>query len=167
MTKIRDYPNDSLLFAEGPAPATPAVGQVRIYADASGAMFAIDDAGVSVPLSGGGGGGSSPVGSPSATVAASRSLDAGDAGAFLYCDHASTPIVITVPTDAGITIPLDAEIHLRRQGVAAVSVLAGAGVTVTKPAGQVLALNQRYSVATLKRKTATEWALFGDLGAAP
>lgn len=118
-------------------------------------------------LATGGGGGGSPVGSPSATVTASRSLAAGDAGKFLYCDHASSTIVVTVPADAGMTIPLDAEIHIRWQGVAAVSLLANSGATITKPAGQTLSLSQRYSVVTIKRKTATEWALFGDLGAAP
>lgn len=112
---------------------------------------------------GGGGGGAAP----SATVTASRTLAADDVGKFLYLEHASTPILLTVPVDAGLTIPVDAEIHVRWQGSAAVSVAADAGVAITKPSGQLLSLNQRYSVVTLKRRSATEWALFGDLETAP
>lgn len=50
MTKIRDFANDSLLFEEGAAPATPASGTVRIYAKAGGGMYAKNDAGTETPL---------------------------------------------------------------------------------------------------------------------
>lgn len=60
MTKIRDYANESLLMAEGAAPATPAAGTVRLYAKADGMLYAKDDAGTETPLGGGSGGSGAP-----------------------------------------------------------------------------------------------------------
>lgn len=46
-----------VILSEGAAPATPATGQVKMYAKADGLLYSKDDAGVETPLSGGGGGG--------------------------------------------------------------------------------------------------------------
>lgn len=54
-------------FAEAAAPATPAAGQVRIYAKADGLMYSKDDAGVETALGGGGGGTGDVVGPASST----------------------------------------------------------------------------------------------------
>jgi hypothetical protein len=45
------------IFEEGAAPATPAAGEVVIYAKADGLMYSKDDAGVETQMSGGAGGG--------------------------------------------------------------------------------------------------------------
>lgn len=59
MTKIVDFPNESLLFDEVAAPATPAAATVRLYAKADGLLYSKDDAGTETQL---GGGGSTPTG---------------------------------------------------------------------------------------------------------
>ena len=50
MTKIVDYANESLLFAEGVAPATPGAAQVRVYAKADGRLYSKNDSGVETSL---------------------------------------------------------------------------------------------------------------------
>lgn len=57
MTKIVDYANTSLKFAEGSAPATPSAGEVRLYAKTDGLLYSKDDAGLETALGSGGGGG--------------------------------------------------------------------------------------------------------------
>jgi hypothetical protein len=57
-------------------------------------------------------------------------------------------------------------ITLEQRGAAAVTIAAGGGVTVNKPASKTLVLAEQHSQATL-RKTATDtWVLGGDLTAA-
>ncbi|MBB1061874.1 hypothetical protein [Marilutibacter spongiae] len=105
-----------------------------------------------------------PAGAPVAAVAASLTLGAGQAGRFLACDHATTPIVITAPQDSDWAAAVGTEVHVCWSGVAAVSVAAGTGATVSKAAAFSLGLRQRYAVATLKKVAANTWLLFGLLG---
>ena len=142
MTVIRDYPNDSLLFAEGAPPATPASGHVRIYAGVSGGMYAIDDAGVSTPMTGGGGGGGSgDVTGPASSVADRISVFSGTSGkvlkdggvtvADLYFD------VIAAPTISGGTVTLNCNSGKTRNFTVAMTANATLAVSGLSPAGRV------------------------------
>lgn len=94
----------------------------------------------------------------------SFTLALSDAGKFINANHATVPIVITVPPNSSVAFPDATEIHVRWSGVAAVSIAAGAGVTIQCPVSQSLNLRERYAVATLKKVDTDTWALFGMLG---
>lgn len=105
-------------------------------------------------------------GAPVDTISASLTLGATHAGKFLLCSHASVAIAVTAPQDSDWAAPVGTEVHLYWEGVAAVSVVAGTGATVHRPASRALALEERYAAVTLKKKAADTWALFGQLAAA-
>lgn len=75
MTKIADYANSSLLFAAGSAPATPAEGNVRVYAKPDGAMYSKNAAGTETPLGGTGVAGRNTVTTINVTTAGALTLD--------------------------------------------------------------------------------------------
>lgn len=106
---------------------------------------------------------------PSVTVTASITLAEAHVGRMIQADHASTVIAITVPPNSAVAFGADTEIHIRWKGMAAVAVIAGAGVTVEYPASQSMVLKERFAVATLKRDATDPdvWALFGMLEDAP
>lgn len=91
MTAIKNYPNESLLFAEGAAPGTPSAGNVRVYAKPDGKLYSKDDTGVETALgSGGGGGGSIEI----VTTITSGTVT----------PTATTDLVRLAPLTAGLTI---------------------------------------------------------------
>lgn len=55
--KASDNAFPKVILVEGSAPATPASGQVKVYAKGDGRVYSMDDTGTETPLSGGGGGG--------------------------------------------------------------------------------------------------------------
>lgn len=93
-------------------------------------------------------------------VAASRSLGLNDLGEYLRSTSA-TAVSLTVPPQATVAWPDNAEIHLRVAGAGAVTLVAGAGVTLNAPSGGTLVLNQRMSV-TLKLVASNEWDVVGQ-----
>ena len=110
MTKIVDYANESLLFAEGAAPGTPAAGQVRIYAKADGLLYSKDDAGVETPVSAAAASVSIPIG-----LACSDETTALTAGAakvtfrmpFAMTLTAVRASVTTAPTGTALTVDIN------------------------------------------------------------
>lgn len=105
--------------------------------------------------------------SPSVEVVASHTLALIDSGRFISANHASTAILITVPPNSAEAFPVDTEVHVRQRGNAEVTIAAGSGVAVNQPATRTKKLSERYAVVTLKKVATDEWALFGDLEAAP
>jgi hypothetical protein len=99
-----------------------------------------------------------------ATVAktASFTFALSDAGCAIECNHASTPIVATVPPNSSVAFPIGTIIEVWRQGAASVTLAAGAGVTIRSP-DSLLALRVLYSSATLRKRATDEWVLAGDL----
>lgn len=57
MARFDDFATPLLIFEEGAAPATPASGEVVLYAKTDGSLYQKDDAGTETGLAGGGGGG--------------------------------------------------------------------------------------------------------------
>lgn len=109
----------------------------------------------------------SQVGTPSApkgrVISASKTLDIFDAGKLLQTG-APGAIVLTVPPDSSVFFDSMTEIHVRQIDVGSVTIAAGAGVTIQKPASQSMAIKEQFGVVTLKKLGANAWALFGMLG---
>lgn len=57
--KASDNAFPKVILVEGSAPATPASGQVKVYAKGDGHVYSMDDTGAETALGGGGGGGGS------------------------------------------------------------------------------------------------------------
>lgn len=99
-------------------------------------------------------------------ITASATLAITHTGKFINCDHATVAISVTVPPDSSVAFPVNTEIHIRQKGDASVTVAAGVGVTINKPASQTSTVKEKYGVVTLKKMAADTWALFGMLGTA-
>lgn len=72
-------------------------------------------------------------------------------------------VTITVPPQSSAAWPADTEIHIEQAGVGAVTIAAGAGVTINKPTGYNAKTMSQYAVVTLKRVAADTWTLIGAL----
>jgi len=72
----------------------------------------------------------------------------------------ATAVTVTLPSDATVALPLNAEILFMWFGVGATTFVAGSGATVT---GVGLKLRIRNSTATAKKIAANTWVVFGDL----
>lgn len=99
---------------------------------------------------------------PSVTYTASGTAVLIDARKFVRMNVA-TANTFTIPPNASVAFPLDTEIHVRQIGAGATTIVAGAGVTLTKPASQTLVLKEQHSVVTIKKDATDTWAVFGHL----
>ncbi len=97
--------------------------------------------------------------SQSRVVTVSITLALTNQGNYIRLNDASTPIVVTVPTNASVAFPIDTEITLFSLGAAANTVAATGGVTINN-AGLTIT---RYKAAVLKKVGADEWDLIGGL----
>jgi hypothetical protein len=68
---------------------------------------------------------------------------------------------ITIPADSTLNFPIGTSIDVLQTGTGAVSVAAGAGVTLNATPG--LTLRTQWSTATLMKRAANTWVLYGDL----
>jgi hypothetical protein len=89
-------------------------------------------------------------------------LDILDAGKMLKSVGNPSPLTVTVPASADVPFHIGTRIRLMQQGSGQVTVAPDGGVTIRSADGS-LSLRQQYSVATLVKLAADEWALFGDL----
>ena len=94
-----------------------------------------------------------------------RTLVLADAGKYLRGTDAAAQAV-TVPPQSSVAWAADTEIHIERAGAGALTIAAGAGVTINRDARFTAAVGGQFGVVTLKRTAADTWTLFGNLGAA-
>jgi hypothetical protein len=105
-------------------------------------------------------------GSPAAPVVSSQSGTAytaalGDAGAYVrFTNGAATGF--TVPPNSAVAFPVGTVIEVEQAGAGALSVVAGAGVTINSRGGD-LTLAGQSGGAALKKVAADSWTLTGDL----
>lgn len=99
---------------------------------------------------------------PSVTYTVSTTAVLNDAGKFVRMNVAGAN-TFTVPPNSSVAFPVDTEIQVRQVGAGATTIVAGSGVTLTKPASQTLVLKEQYSVVTLKKDATDTWAVFGHL----
>ncbi len=90
-------------------------------------------------------------------------LAASDAGDVVTLTN-SSPIAVTVPTNASIAFPVGTQITLAQMGAGKVTVAGAAGVSVYS-ADSFLSLRTQYSSGTLIKLTSNTWLLIGDLAA--
>ena len=98
---------------------------------------------------------------PTREVTGASTLILGDQGGAIRSTGAATA-VITIPTNASVPIPIDATFTFERWGTGELSIAPAAGVTLNSVSNRRKVATQ-YSVASLHKKSADEWLLFGDL----
>lgn len=119
-----------------------------------------DDVANTITIAAAAGGGTVQPWSTVETLAASKTLALADAGKYLRCTDAVT---LTVPPQATVAWAADTEVHIEQGAAGAVTIAAGAGVTINWPTGYNAKIMGQYAVVTLKRVAADTWTLIGAL----
>ena len=70
---------------------------------------------------------------------------------------------ITIPADSAVNYPIGSSIDILQTSTGQVTIAAGAGVTVNATPG--LKLRTQWSSATLLKRAANTWVVYGDLTA--
>lgn len=96
------------------------------------------------------------------TFTGNKTLGLADAGTYNISQDA-TAQTVTVPPQASVAWEADTEIHIQQGAAGAVSIAAGAGVTINRRASATAVTDGAYSVVTLKRTASNVWTLFGAL----
>jgi hypothetical protein len=87
----------------------------------------------------------------------------GDDGDLITFDNGS-PIAFTIPPNSSVAFGIGTQINIMQLGAGAVTVTAGAGVTL-RSAGSKLKTNGQYSVATCCKIATDTWVVIGNLTA--
>lgn len=85
----------------------------------------------------------------------------GDANTYIQFTNASS-ITFTIPSNASVAFPVGTVIEMEQAGAGALSVAAGAGVTVNSRSSD-LTLAGQYAVAFVKKVATNTWTMNGDL----
>ncbi len=93
-----------------------------------------------------------------------HTLALADAEYFQICSNALTQ-VITIPANASIAFPLNAEIDFFQQGAGQVTFVGDVGVTVQSAVGVAPKIDAQFGKATLKKIDTDTWCVFGDIAA--
>jgi hypothetical protein len=99
------------------------------------------------------------------TASGTLTLAVGDYN-YISANHASTPIVLTIPPFSSVAFPIGRTILIEQRGAAGVTITGGGGVTINKPSTKSLALTEQHSQAVLRKTAADTWVLGGELGSA-
>jgi hypothetical protein len=91
------------------------------------------------------------------TVTESANLALCDTNTEIHANHATTPIVLTIPADADVVWADNTVIHAYQGLAEAVSFAAAEGVTLQSPTGA--ATSTQYAHIAIKRVGANEWRL--------
>lgn len=90
-------------------------------------------------------------------------LALGDAGDIIEMTNA-TDVNVTVPPESSANFPTGTQIVVVRNGAGKIQFVAGAGVTLRSDASKQF-ISTQYSAATLVKRGADEWYIFGNLAA--
>ncbi len=115
--KASDNAFPKVILVEGSSPATPASGQVKVYAKGDGHVYSMDDTGTETPLSGGGGGSSVvPVATPTISSGV-LTLDFGGAsvyaGAVTLTSNVTSLVLTNLPGSGKFA---EYELHISQDG---------------------------------------------------
>lgn len=88
-----------------------------------------------------------------------------DANRFINAANAS-PITITIPQQSSVAWEDNTQIEFVQGGAGAVTIAAGAGVTLRRNSSLAAASAGQWAVFGLKRIALNEWVVFGQMGAA-
>lgn len=165
---------DAVLLSRANHTGTQAASTISDFAEAvqdvmgatlvqgANVTIAYDDAANTITIAAASGGGTVQPWSPVATTAASATLALSNAGQYLRTT-AETAVTVTVPPQSSVAWAADTEIHIEQGAAGAVTIAAGAGVTINKPTGYNAKIMGQYAVVTLKRVAADTWTLIGAL----
>jgi len=73
----------------------------------------------------------------------------------------ASAVNVTIPADSTLNFPIGTTIDVLQTDTGSVAIAAGAGVTANATPG--LTLRTRWSSATLMKRAANTWVVFGDL----
>lgn len=93
----------------------------------------------------------------------SYTLVLADAGQAVECNNASA-ITLTVPPNSSVAFPVGTVLEIAQLGAGAVTVTAGAGVTINSR-GSFFKTNGLYAMAYLRKRGTDTWLLTGDITA--
>jgi hypothetical protein len=92
---------------------------------------------------------------------ASFTIATGDVAKILNCTL-STPLIVTIPTNASVAIPVGLSIEFIQAGTGPLVFIAAAGVTLTSLESRVTTSGQ-HAVAKLTKKATDTWVLSGEI----
>jgi hypothetical protein len=84
-----------------------------------------------------------------------------DAGTVVETTSASA-VAVTIPPNSSVAFTIGTTIELLQYGTGALTVAAGAGVTIRSTDG-LLSARTQYSALSLRKRGINEWVLAGDL----
>lgn len=84
----------------------------------------------------------------------------------VIADHASAPIVATIPAHANVAFPVGTVILVEQRGTASLGIQGDAGVTLNVAEGKATALAGRFAKAVLEQTDTDTWSLDGNLAPA-
>jgi hypothetical protein len=84
-----------------------------------------------------------------------------DSGKFVTQTNAAA-IATTIPPNSTVAFPIGTQVNLMQLGAGAITITAGAGVTL-RSADSLVITNGQYSVATCVKIDTDEWVLIGNL----
>jgi hypothetical protein len=84
-----------------------------------------------------------------------------DSGKFVTQSNAAA-IATTIPPNSTVAFPIGTQVNLMQLGAGAITITAGAGVTL-RSADSLVVTNGQYSVATCVKIDTDEWVLIGNL----
>lgn len=99
--------------------------------------------------------------SPTVSVVEDKTLLLTDATTIQVC-QSNNPIIVTVPPNLDVALPINTEIVLVRYGVGTVTVASGIGVIINSSDGKK-SINKQFEAVTLKKIYENEWLLIGSL----
>jgi hypothetical protein len=98
---------------------------------------------------------------------ASYTLVLTDAGKAVELNHATNPLVLTIPPASSVAFPTGTVIELVRVGAGTVTITPGSGVTIPNAAEAAgttsRTIANRYGSASIRKRGDDEWHLVGDI----
>lgn len=98
---------------------------------------------------------------PVADATTARTAALGDAGRYIRFSNGSA-VTFTIPPNSDVAFPIGTVIEFEQAGAGAVTVAAGAGVTLNSR-GADLTLAGQYAVGGVKKVATDTWTVWGDL----
>ena len=77
--------------------------------------------------------------------------------------NSSSANTVTIPSNSTAAIPVGTRVEVVRRGTGSTQILAAGGVTIRSLVGTYI--SGQYGCATLVKRAANEWYVFGDLSA--
>jgi hypothetical protein len=96
------------------------------------------------------------------TYTVDHTLGRSDVGKSVEMNHATNALVVTVPPNSSDDFAVGATVEVLRFGAGTVTIAPGSGVTI-RSRGSLLAIANRYSSVSLRKRATNEWVLIGDL----